>query len=30
LSLEYYEKYFDPALYAGQAAHDTIWKHPAK
>jgi hypothetical protein len=25
LELEYYEKYFDPALYSQQAAHDAIW-----
>jgi hypothetical protein len=25
LELEYYEKYFDPALYSRQAAHDAVW-----
>jgi hypothetical protein len=30
LELEYYQKYFDPALYARQAAHDSIWEHPGK
>ena len=28
LELEYYEKYFDPALYARQAAHESMWTHP--
>lgn len=27
LELEYYEKYFDPALYRDQAAHDAVWRH---
>ncbi|MEZ4466826.1 MAG: hypothetical protein R3F60_01515 [bacterium] len=26
LELEYYQKFFDPGLYARQAAHDQIWK----
>ena len=30
LELEYYEKNFDPALYARQAEHESIWKHTAK
>ena len=28
LELEYYQKYFDPALYARQAAHESMWTHP--
>ena len=28
LEMEYYDKYFDPAQYTRQAAHDHMW-HPA-